>query len=67
MGNKAKPRLRKNPELPDYVVEMVHGGLKSYHHFTLRADARTFANNQITADRVRLFRVKFALVSDKKN
>lgn len=70
MGNKAKrPRLKKGPEIADYVVELIHNGgvNKTYHHFMTREEARNFANNQITADRARIFRAKFTLVSDKKN
>lgn len=66
---KRKPRLKKNPEIADYVVEMTRyegGGMRQeFQYFTLRAKAREFAKTT-GADRTRVFHLKATLVSDSR-
>lgn len=71
MKKPKRPRLKKNPEIPDYIVEHTHyfpDAIKTnYKYFMTRADARfnaTDTSDGEPGDRVRIFRAKFTLVSD---
>jgi hypothetical protein len=63
------PRLKKNPEIPDYVVERVYDEASrqrvQYSYYTKRFDARADAKLS-KATRTRVFRMRFTLVSDSK-
>ncbi len=70
---KRKPRLKKNPEISDYVVEshldIGSDGVETlFKYFLTRAAARAYAKECLYNDchRVRVFHMKFTLVSDVK-
>ncbi len=67
---KAKYRMRKNPEIADYVVEVTlakgEGFETKFNYFTKRVEARAFSKSWPAATRVRVFRMHFTLVSDRK-
>lgn len=59
-------RLKKGPELHDFVVEVVHGPKSvGYRWFSLRSEAREFARTH-TNKRVRTFHIAYRLVADSK-
>lgn len=66
-----KPKTKRLPKGPisrmDYMTEEVWGNQErvEYKYFYQRADARAFVK-QSTADVVRMFRIKFSVVSVKK-
>lgn len=65
---KRKARLKKNPEIADYVVERTYytsGMRQEFSYYTKRSEARADAALS-KADRVRIFRMRFTLVSDSK-
>lgn len=64
-------RLRKNPEIADYVVESTEyrggtGVSQAFKYFSTRKQARDYAKTQTFADRVRVFHTTFKLVSDRR-
>jgi hypothetical protein len=60
-------KLKKNPDICDYVVEQTYYSQERtiYGYYNTRAEARADAKFSL-ADRVRIFRAKFTLVSDSK-
>ncbi len=65
---KAK-RLKKNPELADYVVEVTSPKAHpAFYYFVTRKDARSHMKASLArgASRVRVFHIKYTLASDNK-
>ncbi len=65
------PRLKKGPEITDYVVEQIehYDGRynKAYDYFISRAGARAYAKGKhVPGVRVRTFHIKYTLVGDLK-
>lgn len=69
MSKPKRARLKKGPEIPDYVVERVYDEAKGrrvlYSYYMTRAEARADAKLS-AATRTRVFRMRFTLVSDTR-
>lgn len=68
---KPKYRLKKGPDICDFVCEQIDEGVAKlntrYHYFSLRSDARAFAKIQNERGfRVRTFKISYKLVADTK-
>lgn len=64
---KRRPRLKRNPEIQDYVVEetFLEGGYsQAFTYFMKRVDARDYAKASY-ADFVRTFRIRYHLVGKR--
>ena len=73
---KAPKRLKKGPDIQDYVVERIDypntdvypntdGQRITYSYFKTRAEARDLVRTS-RHDRVRVFKAKYSLVSDSR-
>ncbi len=67
------PRLKKGPEMADFLAERIYSGEnrynKTYRWFDLRSDARAYAKEQCSSGpgvRVRIFKISYKLVQDLK-
>lgn len=65
---KRKPRLKKGPDIQDYVVERIDVTRVGYRYFMTRKEARAWAKECMAsgASRTRIFHCKFSLISDSK-
>ncbi len=69
MKAKRKARLKKGPEVSDYLVQSIYSTAASerieYNYFLTRKAARDYVK-EYPAPRTRVFRIKYTLVSDSK-
>ena len=72
MGKTKSFRLKKGPDIEDYVVETIArkssgGVIQEYQHFQKRDEARKFAKDSKNAGvRARTFHISYKMVGDTK-